>query len=303
MNLKRLFIAALLLLVAAPMSARAQDVDGVERCGTKYPFWWLHRGPRGPIIIDNIKVDPAGDDFKVIVTLKNIGQDYFQGGQPFALTHSVVRADGFEDPGSLQPPKDAGALLFTETLQLDKVPGLKSGETAIVTGLAKAYEKSGVNHLVSTNIYSWEPGDDLCPPWPWPRRWWIRPVPPFPWWDDIFKVVDSSIEPVSSQFNGYEGYAVNVTLQYQGKDVLKAGQSVRLTHSLGVSAAGNWSPDQDYDPNNPINPYAFFFRERLADSVLEKDLYPGDFFTVKGLANSPKEANALHTLTVSVGLQ
>lgn len=28
---------------------------------------------------------------------------------------------------------------------------------------------------------AFEPGDDICPPWPW---WWRRPGPPPPWWDD-----------------------------------------------------------------------------------------------------------------------
>ncbi len=28
---------------------------------------------------------------------------------------------------------------------------------------------------------AFEPGDDICPPWPW---WWRRPGPPPPWWDE-----------------------------------------------------------------------------------------------------------------------
>lgn len=27
----------------------------------------------------------------------------------------------------------------------------------------------------------WEPGDDICPPWPWWKRW---PGPRPPWWNE-----------------------------------------------------------------------------------------------------------------------
>ena len=27
---------------------------------------------------------------------------------------------------------------------------------------------------------AWEPGDDICPPWPWWKKW---PGPRPPWWD------------------------------------------------------------------------------------------------------------------------
>jgi hypothetical protein len=36
---------------------------------------------------------------------------------------------------------------------------------------------------------AWEPGDDICPPWPW---YWHRPGPPPPWWDE--KLIDSGRE-------------------------------------------------------------------------------------------------------------
>ena len=28
---------------------------------------------------------------------------------------------------------------------------------------------------------AWEPGDDICPPWPWWKRW---PGPRPPWWNE-----------------------------------------------------------------------------------------------------------------------
>ena len=37
----------------------------------------------------------------------------------------------------------------------------------------------------------WEPGDDICPPWPWWKHW-PGPPPP-PWWDQRLAKVGEEI--------------------------------------------------------------------------------------------------------------
>lgn len=50
-----------------------------------------------------------------------------------------------------------------------------------------------------------------------------------------------------------------------------------------------------------INPYAFFFRETLAQRYLAQGLLPGGTFTIDGIAHSPIDTDTLNFVTLIVG--
>ncbi len=301
MKLRGLLLAAALLL-AVPLAAQAAPApDGVGYCGTPYPFWWVPHGPPGPVSVTDVKVAPSGSDFKVTLFLKNTSADFFQGGVPFVVSRAVVDANGFPNPGA-GLPKDPKALKHADTVYSNTLPPLKAGETTSITVTVKGYG-SGYNNILSANIYGWEDGDPICPDG-WPFRWRLpRPTPPspWPWYSDFLAVADASLAQVGSQYPGYEARHVKLTYKNVSKQVVKAGTSVRLGHGSSVSSAGYWGPDQPIDPSNPINPYAFFFRETLAQTYLKQDLLPGATFTLEGIAHSPIGTDTLNFLTVTVG--
>jgi hypothetical protein len=67
-------------------------------------------------------------------------------------------------------------LLVADTLK-SAVPGIANKTLA---RRAAELSKKMADGATTAMMASWEPGDDICPPWPWPRPW------PGPWpWSDV----------------------------------------------------------------------------------------------------------------------
>lgn len=331
-KLRGLLLAAALLL-AVPLGAQAAPApDGVDYCGTPYPFWWIPHDLPGPVSVTDIKVEPVDGEYEVTLFLQNASTEFFEGGLPFVVSRAIVDASIYPDPASGQLPEHPGALLQAETIYADSLPALEPGaETSITLRVSDLGD--GYNNLLTTTTYNPNSFDLICPDW-WPHRWWIRrpvlvwprpwpwpwpspwpnpwpwpwPPPPGPWpgpwYADFLELEDAVLDEVGSQYDGFEGRYVKLTYRNVSDHVLPAGTKVRLGHGSSGSAEGYWGPDDIIDPNNPINPYATFFRQTLAETVLEQDLQPGEALTLEGLAHSPvgTELDTLNFITLTMEL-
>src|SRR5690348_296972 len=91
----------------------------------------------------------------------------------------------------------------------------------------------------------------------WPGWWWQVRGPHS--LIDNLKVVQTIIgSPYIPAGATYTVYPVRFILHNYGKTATPAQTPYSVEQNM-VGSAGYWSPDQPFDPNNPINPYARLF--------------------------------------------
>jgi len=297
MKVKNLLLLSVLLFAQWSTLASAADVDGIDFCGTPYPFWWTTNGQYGPHAVRDIAVEPYGADFLVAISVVNTSRVTTAAGTPFVLTQAALAPDTSRTPASLVPPRDPRALLGTHVVLRAELPSLAPGQSVRLRGIARGFQ-TGASHVLSANFYD----DDVPYCGNGPRPWWLRKLTPRGGRPEDIRVLESSVTQVSSRLAGYNAFRVAVTFAYNGQVPVPAGQTVRLVHGKG-SAVGYWNPEEpDPDGNDPGNPYAIVFRELLSELVLQRDLQPGTVLTVEGLAHMPQGAvGNVEMVTLAVG--
>ena len=74
---------------------------------------------------------------------------------------------------------------------------------------------------------AWEPGDDICPPWPWWKKW---PGPRPPWWDQRLIDVSEKVFAGLTMINAAKMVAdphASLTLAKSGAEMInKHGQEL-----------------------------------------------------------------------------
>jgi hypothetical protein len=297
MKVKNLLLMAVLLLVQWPSLALAADVDGIEFCGTRFPFWWLTNGPRGPHEVRDIAVEQYGADFLVSLSVVNTSRVSTAAGTPFVLTQAVVEPSASWDPSAPVPPQNAQALLDTQEVLRAELPALAPGQSLRLRGIARGF-RTGASHVLSASFYD----GDIPYCGNGPRPWWLRQLGPRGSRAEDIRILESSVIEVSSRLEGYAAFRVSVSFAYNGRLPVPAGQTVRLVHGKG-SAVGYWNPeDPDHDPNDPGNPYAIYFRELLSEHTLERDMVAGMVMTIEGIAHVPQgSVGNVEMVTLAVG--
>jgi hypothetical protein len=295
MKLKNIVPLVALLLLSLPVAANAYASD-TDYCGTLWPkWWWNQNGHQSQIAVQNWQIQPVGLDFRVSFELVNTSSTTFYGGMEYAVTHAAVDPVGYADPARLTAPADAQALLGTEALTSGVLPTLRPGQAVTVYASPRGFQ-TGANHILTISFYD---GAEVRLT-PAPTTWWLRVLGPSSAPSSL-RLVENALTEVSSTRPGYRAYRVRVVLQNTGRSIIGAGLPLLMVHGSGGGAGGNYGPDQDFDPNNPGNPFAIYFREALFQGQLEQAMYPGATLQLEGTAFVPEQGTVLQQVSVEVG--
>jgi hypothetical protein len=296
MKLKSLLLLASLLFLSLPSSVHAYASD-TDYCGTLWPkWWWNQNGAKSQVVVENWRIEPIGLDFRIAFNLVNAGTTTFYGGMEYAVTHAAVDPAGYANPAQLTAPADVDSLLGTERLTSGVLPTLRPGQAVTVYASARGF-RTDANHILTVAFF--DGGEVRIDPSPNPW-YWLRVLGPSSAPSSL-RVVESSATEVSSTRPGYRASRIRVVLQNAGRSIIEAGIPVLMVHGSSPSAGGNYSPDQPFDPNDPGNPFAIYFREALHSGQLEQALYPGQNLVLEGTAFIPVSGTMFQQVTVELG--